>query len=159
MCSTISFKMYFYWHSFGILYSIVVRLRGLNYKKVSNCKKAPTPMIRKLVSSTIFRHCLFRWYFQSAAVAWHKIKRSRILPLDVSLDMSPQIWATKNQRIRALSKGPNVRCTECDVRDFWPCLNIDETQHERVTTLLTRVWLKCLVKNHCESVNTLRTRN
>ena len=31
-------------------------------------------------------------------------KRSLILPLNVSLDISPQIWATNNQRIRALTK-------------------------------------------------------
>ena len=43
---------------------------------------APTPMIRKLVSSTIFRHCLFRECCQSAAFIWHKT--TRILPLDLS---------------------------------------------------------------------------
>ena len=43
---------------------------------------APTAMVRKLVSSTIFRHCLFRQYCQSAAFIWHKT--TRILPLDVS---------------------------------------------------------------------------
>ena len=43
---------------------------------------SPTPMVRKLVSSTIFRHCLFRQYCQSAAFIWHKT--TRILPLDLS---------------------------------------------------------------------------
>ena len=33
---------------------------------------APTLMLRKLVSSKIFRHRLFRQYCQSAAFIWHK---------------------------------------------------------------------------------------
>ena len=33
---------------------------------------APTPMVRRLVSTTIFRHYLFQQYFQSAAFIWRK---------------------------------------------------------------------------------------
>ena len=51
-----------------------------------NRYSAPTPMVRKLVSSTIFRHCLFRQYCQSAAFIWHKT--TRILPLDLSYPMN-----------------------------------------------------------------------
>ena len=71
-------------------------------------------MARKLVSSKIFRHRLFRQYLQSAAFAWYKTTLYSTTRFVLKYEPVTQ---TKNHRLRALSNGPIVRHTECDVRD------------------------------------------
>ena len=68
-------------------------------------------IVRKLVSSTIFRHCLFWYYFQSAAFIWHKTAMYSICQ---------KIWArhanmsNKNSAVKSV-----IKRLECKSHGMW----------------------------------------
>ena len=119
-------------------------------------------MVWKLIPSAIFPHYLFgnvlsQWFLFGA-------KQLCFLPLDLSLkyEAFPQVWATKNRRLRAFPNGLDVRSTECNVRDFQRCrqtrsLPLTFLYFERLVVNAWRLSSSCSIPSNLRSMSRLTT--